>query len=86
MSMTKHKRQTLNAVYEHGTLKPLHPEDLDLAEGQQVRIIVEAVQPSNEEDLLEAMFHFIDDLPQEEVREIQKIILDRRDFFSDKSA
>jgi predicted DNA-binding antitoxin AbrB/MazE fold protein len=86
MAIAKPKQQTLNAVYEHGTFKPLHPEDVDLVEGQQVRIIVEAVQPSNEEDLLEAMFHFFDDLPQEEVREIQKIILDRRDFFGAKSA
>ena len=86
MAIAKPKQQMLMAIYEHGTLKPLHPEDLDLAEGQQVRIIVEAVQPSNEEDLLEAMFHFFDDLPQEEVQEIQKIILDRRDFFGEKSA
>ncbi len=85
MAMAKPKQQELDAVYEHGTLRLLHPEKAKWEEGQQVRILVEDKQQSNEEDLLESMFHFFDDLPQEEVREIQEIILDRRPFFGDRA-
>jgi predicted DNA-binding antitoxin AbrB/MazE fold protein len=86
MAVTTPRQQTIDAVYERGTLRILQPEKVDLEEGQQVRIIVEATQSSDEEDLLEAMFHFFDDLPKEEVQEIQKIILDRHGFFGDRAA
>ncbi len=37
-------------------------------------------------DLLEEMLHFYDGMSEEEINEIEKIILDRRDFFSGRPA
>jgi predicted DNA-binding antitoxin AbrB/MazE fold protein len=76
-------KQVLDAVYEHGTLRLL--SSLDAKEGQRVRVSVEPVE-EEKENVLELMFHFYDDVPEEERREIEKIILDRRDFFGDRQS
>jgi len=68
--------QTVEAIYEHGTLRLLGPVDAD--EGQRVRVSVEPIN-QEKENVLELMFHFYDGVPEEERREIEKIILDRRD-------
>lgn len=62
--------RTVEAVCEKGALRPLEP--LDLAEGQHVRLQVE------EEDPIELAGRVYDDLPDEEVAEIERIALDRR--------
>lgn len=62
--------RTVEAVYEKGALRPLEP--LDLAEGRHVRLQVEV------EDPIELAGRVYDDLPDEEVAEIERIALDRR--------
>ena len=56
--------QTLEAVYENGSFRPLKPLDVSLQEGQQVRLVIEA--PGSPEDILDMMLHFYDGvrLPQ----------------------
>ena len=73
--------QIVEAVYEHGTLRLLGP--LNVEEGQRVRLSVEPVG-EDKENVLELMFHFYDDVPEEERQEIERIVLDRRDFFGDR--
>ena len=75
--------QTVEAVYEHGILRLLGP--LNAEEGQRVRVSVESVE-EEKENVLELMFHFYDGVPEEERREIEKIMLDRRDFFGDRQS
>ena len=75
--------QKVVAIYEHGILRLLGP--LDAEEGQRLHVSVEpADQAENGGNVLEMMFHFYDDVPEEERREIEKIILDRRDFLGDR--
>lgn len=85
MAMTKPKptKQTLDAVYEHGMFKPIHPEDLNLAEGQRVRIIVE--RRLTPEEMTELAASVYEGLPEEEIAEIEKIALDRSNFFGDRT-
>ena len=70
--------QIVEAIFEQGKLRLLGP--LNVEEGQRVRLSVEPME-EEKENVLELMFHFYDDVPEEERREIEKIILDRRDFF-----
>jgi predicted DNA-binding antitoxin AbrB/MazE fold protein len=38
------KTETIEAVYEHGSFRPVAPADLELAEGQKVRLVVEPIE------------------------------------------
>jgi predicted DNA-binding antitoxin AbrB/MazE fold protein len=79
MSMIKAKPQTIEAVYEHGAFKPLHPEDIDLSEGQKVSIVVERrLTPKEMSELAGSVY---DGLPEEDIDEIERIALDRSNFF-----
>ncbi len=77
-------QQTLEVIYEGGVFRPITLPDTPIGEGQRLRIAMLPVEQP-EENVLEMMFHFYDDVPEEEQQEIKKIILDRRDFFGDKA-
>ena len=71
-------RETLEAVYEDGVFKPLsHPK---LNEGQQVRLIAEETSGVRPEHILDLAAQVYQGLSQEEIAEIEKIALDRRNF------
>lgn len=72
-------RRSIEAVYEGGALRPLEP--LQLEEGQHVRIDVDAGEPMAD-DPLDLIGRVYDGLSEEEIREIEDIILDRRDLFA----
>ncbi len=79
MSVTKPKQQTIEAVYEHGTFKVVHPEKVDLPNGQKVSIIVERrLTPQEMSDLAGSVY---DGLSKEEIDEIERIALDRSNYF-----
>jgi predicted DNA-binding antitoxin AbrB/MazE fold protein len=83
MAMTKPETQTLDAVYEQGVFRVIHPETVDLSEGQRVRIIVERrLTPKEITELAASVY---DGLPAEEIREIERIALDRSNFFGDRT-
>lgn len=74
MAIAKPITQITDAVYEHGTFKVLNPEDMDLAEGQKVRIIVKRhLTPKEMTELAGSVY---DGLPEDEIREIERIALD----------
>lgn len=83
MAMTKAETQTLDAVYEQGVFRVIHPENVDLSEGQKVRIIVERrLTPKEITELAASVY---DGLPEEEIREIERIALDRSNFFGGRT-
>jgi predicted DNA-binding antitoxin AbrB/MazE fold protein len=84
MALAKHKQQTVDAIYEHGTLRLLHTDDLHLEEGQRVRVIVEPSDDAKAIDSLELLGSMYDGLSTEEINEIEGIILDRGNFFGDR--
>jgi predicted DNA-binding antitoxin AbrB/MazE fold protein len=82
--MPKPIAQTLDAVFEDGTFKPVNPEDVDLAEGQQVRIIVKRrLTPKEVTELAGSVY---DGLSAEEISEIEHIALDRSNFFDERTS
>lgn len=77
-------RQTLDAVFENGTFRPLGSAELPLSPGQRVRLTVESTAEA-EGDLIELATKVYDGLSNEQLAEIERIALDRSDFFGDRS-
>jgi predicted DNA-binding antitoxin AbrB/MazE fold protein len=71
--------QTLTAVFEKGLFRPLTRFNLPIAEGQQVRLIVETPAPPTE--ILALATQVYEGLAENEINEVEQIILNRQDFF-----
>lgn len=71
--------QVLEAIFENGVFRPLKPPEL--AEGQRVSLIVEAGEPLSPDQMLELAGKVFEGLNDEQIREIERIALDRQDFF-----
>ena len=74
-------KQTVDAVYEKGVFKPL--KSPKLPEGQHVRLEIETPPAKRSDDLLELAAKVYEGLSDKQIDEIEKIALDRRDFFGD---
>lgn len=77
-------RETLDAVFENGTLRPLNPTKVPLSQGQRVRLIIET--PFQERvDLIGLATTVYEGLTDEQIDEIERLALDRGDFFGDQT-
>lgn len=72
---------TCEAVYENGVFRPL-AAPANVAEGQRVRLTVE---PDPEVDVLALAAKVYEGLSEEQIDEIERIILDRSDFFGGRT-
>jgi predicted DNA-binding antitoxin AbrB/MazE fold protein len=72
--------QTLDAIFEDGSFKPLNNGSLPFAEGQRVKLIVET-PAETQDDLIEMAAQVYDGLTEEELNDIERLALDRRSFF-----
>lgn len=70
--------QRCEAVYEKGVFRPVSPVPSSLGEGQRVRLLVETVGAP---DVLALAAQVYEGLSDDEMKDLEKIILDRRDFF-----
>ncbi|HEY4231862.1 MAG TPA: antitoxin family protein [Lacipirellulaceae bacterium] len=70
--------QPIDAVFENGIFRPLHPHDLGVHDGDQVRLHIEQPVLRTSIDLGCAVF---DGLSSAEIDEIERIALDRSRFF-----
>ena len=70
--------QTCEAVYENGVFRPVKDLPLTILEGQHVRLVVETDKTT---DILALAARVYSGLSEEQVRSVEKIALDRRDFF-----
>ncbi len=76
--------ETLKAVFEEGKFRLLEPSEIQLAEGQRVRITVETdVTPDDVLALAEQVYA---GLSEEEIDAIERIALDRGTFFGDRAS
>ena len=73
-------QQTIDAVFENGVFRPLIPVNVSIPEGQQVQLIIS--MPESVEDMLALAMNVYAGLTEEEVDEVERIALDRREFFS----
>jgi len=74
--------QTVEAVYEHGILKPL--KSLDLQEHQRVIITVHIPQPENPGEAMQEWEMVYQGLSEQDIVELERIILDRAHFMHQK--
>ncbi len=71
--------RTYEAVFQNGAFRPVEPVSSAISEGQQVRLVVEVEETKSVLDLAGEVYA---DLSDEEVKEVEKIALERRDFFA----
>jgi len=75
--------QTVEAVFEDGSFKPVDDSSLPLSEGQRVKLTVEF--PSETKDnLVELAGQVYEGLSEEDISEIERLALNRGNFFHDR--
>ena len=75
-------KQTIDAIYENGTFKPVEPAKVNVSEGQRVTLVVD------DQLLLEPLrlaAHVYEGLSAQEIDEIEHIALDRDRFFDQQA-
>ena len=75
--------QTIEAIYQNGMFKPLKPMLEEIEEGETVEIIIKEKRLSPDE-MLELAGKVYEGLSEEDVNEIERIALDRSNFFGDR--
>lgn len=74
---------TIEAVYEHGGFRPIAPLDIDLAEGQKVRILVERLGQAD--DVLALAAQVYKGLEEDEIDAIERHVQRRKAFFGERT-
>ena len=75
--------QTIEAIYQNGMFKPLSSVSEEISEGKKFKITIE-VEKSSPEEMLELASHVYEGLSEADIDEIEKIALDRSNFFGDR--
>ncbi len=75
--------QTIEAIYQNGMFKPLKPMSEEIEEGETVEIIIKEKRLSPAE-MLELAGKVYEGLSEEDINEIERIALDRSNFFGDR--
>jgi len=74
--------QAIEAVFENGNFRVIDPSPLHLSEGQKVRLLVEE-QKRSADDILALAAKVYEGLSEDDIDEIERIALDRQDFFGE---
>jgi predicted DNA-binding antitoxin AbrB/MazE fold protein len=75
--------QTIEAIYQNGMFKPLNPVSEEIAEGETVEITISEKRLTPEE-MLKLASQVYEGLSDEDIAEIERIALDRSNFFGDR--
>lgn len=75
--------QTIEAIFQDGMFKPLTPISDEIAEGETVEITIKEKRLSPDE-MLELAGQVYEGLSEEDIEEIERIALDRSNFFGDR--
>lgn len=75
--------QTIDAIYENGTFRPVQPDAVHIPEGQRVRVTISDAEGS---EALRLAAQVYEGLSEREIDEIEQIALDRSRFFGPRSA
>ncbi|MDQ3928438.1 MAG: antitoxin family protein [Chloroflexota bacterium] len=76
------QEETIAAIYENGTFRPLDPVDGSISEGQRVDIVVRPVanDTPTPDEILALAAKVYEGLSEEEINEIEKIALERSNW------
>lgn len=77
------KTEAIEAVYEHGSFRPVAPADLELAEGQKVRLVVEPIEDPDE--VLALARRVYEGLTDEQIDSLEQHTGRREDFFGERT-
>jgi len=77
------KTETIEAVYEHGGFRVIAPTDLELAEGQKVRLVVEPIEDPDE--VLALARRVYEGLSDEQIDALEQHMARREDFFGERT-
>jgi predicted DNA-binding antitoxin AbrB/MazE fold protein len=76
--------KTIEAVYAGGVFTPL--QGIALPEGERVTLSVEPARSSpSPDEMLNLLGQVYEGLSEQEIQEIEEIVLDRSNFFGDRS-
>ena len=75
--------QTVEAIFEDGSFKPVDDGSLPFSEGQRVKLTVQ-VPSETEDNLVELAGQVYEGLSEEDIGEIERLALDRGNFFHDR--
>ncbi len=75
--------QKIEAIYQNGMFKPITPVAAEIMEGETVEIIIEDKKLSPAE-MLKLAGKVYEGLSDDDIDEIEKIALDRSNFFGDR--
>ena len=75
--------QTVEAVFEDGSFKPVDDSSLPFSEGQRVKLTVE-VPSETKDNLVELAGQVYEGLSEEDISEIERLALNRGNFFHDR--
>jgi predicted DNA-binding antitoxin AbrB/MazE fold protein len=64
------KTETIEAVYEHGGFRVIAPADLELAEGQKVRLVIEPIEKPD--DVLALATRVYEGLTDEQIDSLER--------------
>ena len=70
--------QKIEAVFQNGTFHPVHPIVAHIGEGQRVQLVVEVEDKPNIKELAASVYA---GLSEEEIDDVERIALDRSNFF-----
>lgn len=75
--------QTIKAIYQNGIFKPVKPVSEQFSEGEEVIIDIKSKEESAN-DIMKLVENFYEGLSEGDIDEIEKIALDRSNFFGDR--
>jgi predicted DNA-binding antitoxin AbrB/MazE fold protein len=77
--------QTIEAIYQNGMFKPITPISEDFEDGKKVKLVVE-IESEDEEvnPIMKLAENFYEGLSEEDVEEIERVALDRSNFFGNR--
>ena len=75
--------QTIELIYQNGIFKPLNTVPESVTEGTKIKLVVEVEEINSIMKLAE---NFYEGLSEDDIDEIERIALDRSNFFGDRKA
>ena len=75
--------RTIEAIYQNGMFKPLNPVSEEIIESKTVEITISEKKLSPEE-MFELASHVYEGPSEKDIDEVERIALDRTNFFGDR--
>lgn len=73
--------QVIEAIYQNGMFKPLSPISESISEGEKVKLVLETEEVN---PIMKLAENFYEGISEEDIDEIERIALDRSNFFGDR--